>query len=365
MSKTEYTAHLPNYTIGTDCYAAIGTVTRHFGRKVVIIGGKTALAKSRDAIIKGMEGTSLELLDTLWYGDDATMDNAEALIANPAVQAADIIFGVGGGRAIDTGKVVADKANKAYFTFPTVASNCAPCTGIAVIYKNDGSLWGYYLPQEPPIHTFINTAIIADSPFELFWAGIGDAFSKECECEYASRNEDLFHTTLLGRQVSMCCTKPLLDNGLKALNDFKRKEASFELQQVVLDIIISTGIVSNLTVGGDEYYYNSSLAHCFYNASTVLPQLHKHLHGEIVAFGVLVLLTYDQQFDLRDKVAAFYKAAKLPTTLADLDITKSTDIDAIVAKAPSIKEWNCVAEPVTQEKFKQAILDANEFGKSL
>ena len=132
-----------------------------------------------------------------------------------------------------------------------------------------------------------------------------------------------------------------------------------------MDIIISTGLVSNCTTGGGEYYYNSSLAHMFYNASTVLPQVVEgHLHGETVSFGVLVLLTYDKQFELRDQVAALYKKCQYPTTLADLDI-KADEVDSIVDAAPALTEWTCVPEPMTKEVFKKAIMDADEFGRSL
>lgn len=282
------------------------------------------------------------------------------------MQKADLIFGVGGGRAIDTGKVVADKAEKAYFAFPTVASNCAPSTAIAVIYKEDRSLVGYYYLPQPPIHTFINMNIIVDSPFHLFWAGIGDAMSKECESELASREAELFHTVLVGRVLGQVCTAPLLDFGEKALTDFKKKAISHELQEVVLDIIISTGLVSNCTTGDQAiYYYNSSVAHLFYNLSTILPQVvENHLHGEIVSFGVLVLLTYDKQFALRDRIATFYKKTGYPTTLAYLDI-QTSELDMIVDKAPSITEWNCVPQPLTKEAFKQAIIDTDAYGKTL
>lgn len=36
---------LPNYTIGTDAYDAIGAICHTFGTKVAIIGGQTALEK--------------------------------------------------------------------------------------------------------------------------------------------------------------------------------------------------------------------------------------------------------------------------------------------------------------------------------
>ena len=39
MSQSDYTLVLPAFTIGVHAYDAIGKITRHFGKKVVIIGG--------------------------------------------------------------------------------------------------------------------------------------------------------------------------------------------------------------------------------------------------------------------------------------------------------------------------------------
>lgn len=366
MFHSDYTLVLPAFTIGAHAYDAIGKITKHFGKKVVIIGGKTALSKAQDTLLDSCKKAGLTVTDVLWYGGDANYENADTLLASKAVADADLVFGVGGGRAIDTCKVVADKAGKAFFAFPTVASNCAPSTAISVMYNPDKSFAGYYYLNQPPVHTFINMSIIADSPYTLFWAGIGDAMSKECESELASRTAEKFHTVLLGRAIGKVCTSPLLQYGEKALADFKKKDVTYELQQVVLDIIISTGLVSNCTTAPDEsYYYNSSIAHLFYNSSTVLPQVVQgHLHGEIVSFGVLILLTYDKQFEMRDTIAAFYKKAGYPTKLADLDI-KPEEIDAVIDKAPSLTEWHCVPQPLTKEALKEAILKTDEFGKSL
>ena len=43
-----------------------------------------------------------------------------------SVQAAEILFAVGGGRVCDTVKVVGEKLAKPVFTFPTIGSNCSP-----------------------------------------------------------------------------------------------------------------------------------------------------------------------------------------------------------------------------------------------
>ena len=85
---------------------------------------------------------------------------------------------------------------------------------------------------------------------------------------------------------------------------------------------MSTGIVSNLTTTENDYYYNSSLGHCFYNAYTGLACAERHMHGEVVSFGVIVLLTCDKQFELRDKISKFNKELGLPVTLKNWKLMK-------------------------------------------
>ena len=51
----------------------------------------------------------MQIVDFIVYGDDSTYENVDKLVSDERVRNADIIFGVGGGRAVDTCKVVADK----------------------------------------------------------------------------------------------------------------------------------------------------------------------------------------------------------------------------------------------------------------
>ena len=165
--NVNYSVHLPSYPIGPDCYNEVPYVTRFFGKTAVVLGGETAMEKAKPALLKGVEGSDVELLGFLPYGGDSTYENGDALIANPLVQKADMIFAMGGGRACDTGKYVADKLDKPLFTFPTVASNCASVTAISVIYNTDGSFREYYYPKLAN-HCFINSAVIADSRSSSF-----------------------------------------------------------------------------------------------------------------------------------------------------------------------------------------------------
>lgn len=364
-----YNEFLPSYSIGDDCYKEIPYVTRRYGKTAVVIGGKTAMEKAKPELLAALKGSDLEITDFIWYGGDSNYENIEMLKAMPEVQNADMVFGVGGGRAVDTVKTLCDRMDKPFFTFPTLASNCASCTAISVIYNADGTFKEYAYLKAPALHTFINTKIIAESPEKLFWAGIGDALSKEYEVVFACRDKDMTHTPLLGRVLAEACTEPLVSYGKKALEDCRNNVSSKNIEQIALDIIITTGFVSNFTVHQnnpdpkDDYYYNSSLAHCVYYGASLFPKCeHDHLHGEIVSFGVLCLLTYDEQYEERQRIFEFNRSIGLPCTLDEIALTEE-DVPAIAHKAASVVEWTYVPGEPSEEKFIKAILDTDKAGK--
>lgn len=362
---TNYTLCLPSYSVGPDCYKDIPAAAGRLGKTAVAVGGKTALEKAKEAMLAGVAGSDVTITDFIWYGGNCNTENIARLEADPRVRAADLVFAVGGGRAVDTCKVFADHLGKPVFSFPTIASNCAGCTAISVVYNPDDSLHGYYYPKTPPVHTFIHTGIIAGAPEEFLWAGIGDALSKECEVKLATRGLDLPHTPLMGQALAGCCTKPLVEFGAQALADCRAGVPSRALQEVALDIIISTGLVSNMTTHETEYYYNSSIAHAVYNGSTVVPAcVRGHRHGEVVAFGVLVLLTYDGQLEERARLMAFNKSIGLPVTMAGAGLSLA-DLPALADKASTVTEWTCTPYPMNKEKLIQAIVDCDKAGRAM
>ncbi len=141
-------ALFPGYSVGPDAYEDIANICPAYGKTAAIIGGKHALSAAEDKIRKAVESSGIEIIGTFWYGGEASRENMEML--RPQVADADMIFAVGGGKAIDTCKVLAHETNRPFFTFPTIASTCASCTSLGIVYHPDGSLREYSFSKIPP-----------------------------------------------------------------------------------------------------------------------------------------------------------------------------------------------------------------------
>ena len=317
--------YYPNYSIGTDAYADIPMVCEKYGTKAVIIGGTHALAAAADLIKEAVADSNIMITGVFEYGGEASREHIDELNSHQEVIDADMIFACGGGKAIDTCKVLSQESNRPFFTFPTIASTCASCTSLGIIYHPDGSLREYSFQEKPSEWIFINTQVIANAPEKYLWAGIGDTMAKFYECTTSARGDnDLDHSTSMGVQISNLCARPLVKYGVEALEECRNHTPGKALEEVILGIIVSTGFVSNL-VGID---LNTGLAHACYN-------------GEIVAYCILILLKVDHQEEEFKKIYEFSKNMGFPVKLADIHATID-DMDAVITKALSgidVRVW--------------------------
>lgn len=346
------TIYLPNYTIGIDAYQNISEICSTSGTNVVLIGGKTALEKAEKEILSAIKNTNLQIHEILWYGGEAAIENVEKLKQNKSVQDADMIFAIGGGKALDTCKILSDQLNKDLYTFPTIASTCAAITSICAVYDLNGTFIKPYYIKKPATHTFINTKIIAEAPDTYLWAGIGDTLAKGYEPEFSSRGKTLDHINSLGITLSKMCYEPLVQYGVKAMNDCKENKASKELEETILAIIITTGLVSNCVI----FDYNTGAAHALCYGFTTIHDIHaNHLHGELVSYGVLIQLLMDNRLDEVKKLIPFYQSIQLPTKLKDIDANLSI-IDGVIEFALLRDDIKVSCKPITYEIFKNAIL---------
>ena len=93
-------------------------------------------------------------------GPQPSENNMRKVGHDPAVQAADMIFAVGGGKVMDIAKVVASRLNKPFFAFPTVAGSCAAASSIATLYTDDGHCAGCLRAVDQPLETAFDEVFV-------------------------------------------------------------------------------------------------------------------------------------------------------------------------------------------------------------
>ena len=319
---TNYSILIPSYTVGPDAYREIPRRCSLYGTKAVVIGGSKAMGAARDKLLAAVKDSPVTITNFFCYGHEATYEAAAALEQEPAVQGADMIFAVGGGKAVDTAKLTAIHLEKPFFTFPTIASNCAAASSVAIIYHPDGSFREFVHYLETARHVFIDTDIIARAPWEYLWAGIGDTYAKYYEVSLSARGETLEHYLAMGVHMSRMCMDPLLTYGEKALADNRAGTASYELEQCALAIIITTGWVSMLVSRRHNMLYNGGAAHALFYALCSLPGFDEtHIHGVVVGFGVLLQLMIDGDIEEFEKLRAFNRRIGLPVSFEEIGVT--------------------------------------------
>lgn len=345
--------YLPQFTIGEDAFDQFRTELGKYGRTVAAVHGEKAWQAAADYVVPALEKAGLELTGEVLYGRDATYENVERICADPRVQEADVLLAVGGGKCLDTVKLAADRLNKPVFTIPTIASNCAPITKISIMYHEDGSFCDIPRLQHVPAHCFIDPRIILAAPVRYFRAGIGDAMAKHIESQWSAKaGEPLSFETELGITAGRMCFHPLLREGRQALSDAENGIVSEAVENAILNVVISPGIVS-VSVHPD---YNGGIAHALFYGMTSRKHIEKnHLHGEVVSYGTLVNLMVDRDWDRLKKTYDFNVSVGLPVCLADLELEQDDPLEDVLAVTMANQELNHTPYPVTAEMIREGI----------
>ncbi|MCD7867630.1 MAG: iron-containing alcohol dehydrogenase family protein [Clostridiales bacterium] len=326
------------------------------GGKILIISGAKSWVAAGEKIESAIRKAGFSLLGRELFGKDCTYSGVERLRALPAYQEADMVFAVGGGKCLDTCKCLCIEDDKPIFTFPTIASNCAAVTSVSIMYNDDGTFLKPHFFLRPANHAFIATDILAQAPPPRYlWAGIGDTYAKYYEATISSRGEDLPHFTALGVAVSRMCVDPLVQYGPQAYADNKVGKVSDSFEQAVLSIVVTTGIASIFLTRGFTPDYNSGLAHAIFYALTAYPVIEeKHLHGEVVAFGVLYALLADGQEEEFLRIWQLNRKLGLPLKLADIDIRRDQFAETI-RRIPEMSDVRHYPYKVTEEMLTNAM----------
>jgi glycerol dehydrogenase len=245
---------------------------------------------------------------------------------------ATVIVGAGGGKVLDAARAIAADLSLPVVNCPTVASSDAPCSALSVVYTDEGAFESYLFYRRNPDLVLVDTSVIAASPLRLLVAGMGDALATwfEAETVVAARkaNQVGGATTSSASALARLCYETLLRDGRAACRALEAKAVTPALERLVEANTLLSGL--GFESGG------LAIAHSVHNGLTTAAATHSYLHGEKVAFGLVVQLVLEgKPAALLDEVLSFAADVGLPTRLADLglDGASAAVIHQIAARA--------------------------------
>ena len=276
---------------------------------ILVIHGDKSLLSIKNEFFKTLKDKNFHLVH---YGNECCHSIVNSTLDNLNDNTYDLILGIGGGKSIDASKVMMDKLNIPLFTIPTIASTCAAVSYISVMYEENHVFQELYFLKRPPHKTFINLDTLIAAPKKYLWAGIGDTLAKYYEMNLKARGKRLNFNTTMGEKLSHLCKETMLNYGKHALST---SIVDSDFKEVAGVILVTTGIVSNLI----DFKYNGALAHAIFDALTKIKRVEEeHLHGEVVAFGILIQLQLEGNHEELNNLLNFYKEINLPTTLKEI-----------------------------------------------
>ena len=297
-----------------------------------------------------------------WYGE-CCWDNVNKLVDVVRATDCNVVVAIGGGKVLDTVKLVADGADRARIIVPTSASSDAPAADWAAVYDPSGVFVGAVPTNRNSELVLVDSAVIAKAPARLLAAGMADALATWYE---AMANERAltpnfigrgYARTLAGLAIARECHDVLIRDGIKAYEAVKAKQLTPAVENVIEANILLSGLG----------FMNSSVAcaHGINNGISAVAPGEKYMHGEKVAFGLIGQLVLENAplEEIYD-VMTFLDALNLPVTMEQFEVEPSDENLEVIVDYMMNKSFHIYREPViaTADMVKSIILAANALG---
>lgn len=361
------------YVQGAGELGNLGYFVQSFGSSALLIAHADDVLRVQNQLDRTAEAYGITFVASNFCGECSRPEIAR-LQALAKDHNCSCTIGLGGGKAIDTAKCVAQ--GEALIIVPTIAATDAPTSHSAVIYTPEGAFEDYAYFKANPSVVLIDTQVIALAPSRFLVAGMGDALSTYFEARANVRSHHAVNAglpcgahagktetasgTLAAFALATLCYQTLLADGLKAKIACDANQINMALENIIETNILLSGL--GFESGG------LAAAHAIHNGLTVLAGTHHSYHGEKVAFGTLAQLALENApMDEINTVLGFCHAVGLPICLEDIGIKTITAEELMaVAEKACIAEESIHAMPfkVTAPDVAAAITCADALGRA-
>lgn len=360
------------YVQGEDELLNLGYFVKSFGESALLIAHKDDVARVNDKLEKTCEKFGITFVESGFQGE-CSREEVARLQKIAKEKGCACTIGLGGGKAIDTAKCVAE--GEALIIVPTIAATDAPTSHSAVLYTPEGAFDDYAYFKQSPSVVLIDTTVIAKAPTRFLVSGMGDALSTYFEARATSNSYSNVNAGLpCGYREGVCgeakgtntalalaklCYETLIKDGAKAKLASDCNVVTQQLENIIEANILLSGL--GFESGG------LAGAHAIHDGLTILEGTHKYFHGEKVAFGTIAQLVLENvSTEELNQVLDFCLEVGLPVCLSDIGVDSITEEELMeVAKKACIKEESIYSMPfpITVEAVAAAITAADKIGR--
>lgn len=297
------------------------------------------------------------------FGGECTRKEIDRLRVIYLTHCCHVVVGIGGGKALDTAKSVAFYENAPVVSVPTIASNDAPTSAIAITYTEDHVYDGNILLKRSPDLVLVDTDVITRAPVRFLVAGMGDALSTyfEGRANVASGHENFAGEKSTSSSLARARLRYeiLIRDGLKAKQSVEKGICSRELENI---------IEANFNLIAVGFGRNGlACAHSVHNALATLPPCHDMYHGELVAFGTIVQLVLEKSPEPEiAEVLGFCTSVGLPVTFAQIstrELTRDELMSSAVTASSPANYMDSMPFTVSPEMTFDALVAADALGR--
>lgn len=356
MSNTGTHLSFPTHILrGVNSLERLGQTLSPSMTDLFVLGGHTALSvvmpRLKQFISNNDDWQGRQIVQEAWYGGEVHQRDIDEL--SHAIQAskANVVVAVGGGKALDIGKAVAEVCGLPVVMIPTIAATCAAVSSVSVIYDESGHYVGLKGLKQAPDIVVLDPVLIATAPVRWLSAGLGDTLAKLYEYRVISGGSPDYSLNMAAFLQGQLCYQLIERFGGAACGEVMRRDAGPALEQVMDAIFIYAGFTSIMGIGD-----HVAAAHALFDGFTVLEKTREFGHGLLVGYGNLCLLALENRSDA--EICAAIQLAKqcgVPVSLKEIATLDESEIEQIITAAIQTPDMANMPFPVDANMMREAI----------
>ena len=301
-------------------------ITR-LGHRAVILSSGIAIDVAANALSNKLNKQHF-FSEVITISDDFNDYELSCLCQKIHYLNADVVIAVGGGKVIDTAKMIAAQVKCRLVVVPTLASTDAPTSRLSAKYSLQGNFEKYIFFDDSPALVIVDTGIIVNAPVRTLIAGMADALATfvEYRAVHCGRGHNMFgdSQTITAGLLAEQASNTIFQNAELAVAANNAHVVDNYFEDVVEASILMSGL--GFESGGE------AAAHSIANGLTtfISPAI---MHGEKVAFGLLGQLILSKSPAITyKKYLNFQRLLGLPICLKDLGIMNDQNILRQIAR---------------------------------